>query len=448
MKKGLFFNTDKNRYFFDGVSGNVTLTHEESAADCIYGDEEFSIPTITGNDIKDFLETEGFYTMALGVTENCNLRCKYCVFSGEYINHRTHHLAEMDFDIAKKAIDGYIRSIEKKQNIGPMAIPTISFYGGEPLLNFEIIKKSVEYIEKIYNGKMLYTITTNATLLDKEKIDFLVRNDFSLSISLNGCREENDRLRLFANKAGTFDIIMEKLEYIKSTYPDYFDKMCHIIAVYDYGTDFDRFIDFFDTNELVKGKIALAGLVEINGTEWYEQYTTEQKGRFLKSYANHRNEYYNELVREKEINSTLNAVYRRPIFEIANRPINCPKSRLNPFTMNIGMCVPGSKIFVDVNGLLHTCEKVNSCMPLGTVSTWIDYDKIASYINKCNSSFMQQCNNCPVQLLCNVCFNDLLTKEGEFEKGDICDRVIKTRMTQLGAVYLMLEKHADLSKLY
>lgn len=95
-------------------------------------------------------ETENLHLLAehymgnliLQVTQQCNLRCKYCAYSGNYYN-RSHTSNRMDFETAKKAIDFYLKRSEKADQLA------LSFYGGEPLLEFELIKKCVSYIENI-----------------------------------------------------------------------------------------------------------------------------------------------------------------------------------------------------------------------------------------------------------------------------------------------------------
>ncbi|PGS25319.1 radical SAM protein, partial [Bacillus thuringiensis] len=108
------------------------------------------------------------------VTESCNLRCKYCLYSGEYDNNRTHNYFKMQTGTAKEAVFKYLASVTKIKQNKPFTIPMIGFYGGEPLLNYELIKDIVSYAKEVYNGKIYFNITTNATLLNEKKIKFLI----------------------------------------------------------------------------------------------------------------------------------------------------------------------------------------------------------------------------------------------------------------------------------
>ena len=118
--------------------------------------------------------------LILQVTQNCNLRCKYCVYSGSYVN-RTHSNKRMSFETAKKAVDFYYRHNRNKKNA------IIGFYGGEPLLEMDLIKRVVEYSKKLFEGKFIvFNITTNATLLTEDIIHFFNDNNIGLTISLDG----------------------------------------------------------------------------------------------------------------------------------------------------------------------------------------------------------------------------------------------------------------------
>lgn len=128
--------------------------------------------------------------MTLQVTQNCNLRCKYCVYSGSYSN-RVHSNKRMSFETAKSAIDFLYAHSSMTTSIG------IGFYGGEPLLEFDLLKKCVEYAKMKFIGKDLsFTLTTNATLLTEEIMKFFVKNNFFVTISFDGPQVIQDKNRV------------------------------------------------------------------------------------------------------------------------------------------------------------------------------------------------------------------------------------------------------------
>lgn len=172
-------------------------------------------------------ETENLHLLAehymgnliLQVTQQCNLRCKYCAYSGNYYN-RSHTSNRMDFETAKKAIDFYLKRSEKADQLA------LSFYGGEPLLEFELIKKCVSYIlQRKGDKKILFTMTTNGTLMTEDVIEFLVKYEFNLMISLDGDKKSHDINRRFKTGKGSFDIILENLSRLKAYNEEYYSKV-------------------------------------------------------------------------------------------------------------------------------------------------------------------------------------------------------------------------------
>ena len=153
--------------------------------------------------LKNYYESK-IHSLVLQVTQQCNLRCRYCVYSGHY-KGRTHSGRRMSWNIAKQAIDlvvGHSRDCSEFE---------FGFYGGEPLLAFDLIKQCVEYIHRRFPGKSVtYYLTTNATLLTCEMMDFFCKNEFMLTISLDGPEYIHDKYRVYADvsRRGTFNDVV------------------------------------------------------------------------------------------------------------------------------------------------------------------------------------------------------------------------------------------------
>lgn len=146
-------------------------------------------------------------SMCLNVAHDCNLRCAYCFAAqGDFGKGRM----LMPFDVAKAAIDFLIRESGDRHNL------EVDFFGGEPLMNFDVVKQTVAYargLEEAHHKNFRFTITTNGLLLDDEKIDFINREMSNCVLSLDGRKEVNDRLRVCADgKSGSYDIIVPKFQ--------------------------------------------------------------------------------------------------------------------------------------------------------------------------------------------------------------------------------------------
>ena len=148
--------------------------------------------------------------ITLMLTQNCNLKCKYC-YGGESGRFNSKGV-RMSFRVAKAAIDFLLKGSQETENL------QICFFGGEPLLNFKLIKKIFEYcdsIEKIHKKKFTYTMTTNATLLDEEKIKVLDSHKVSIMVSLDGEKDINDSNRVFVNGQGTYNSVIKSINLLK-----------------------------------------------------------------------------------------------------------------------------------------------------------------------------------------------------------------------------------------
>ena len=144
--------------------------------------------------------------LCLHVAHDCNLQCKYCFAEeGEYHGERS----LMSAEVGKKAIDFLIANSANRRNL------EIDFFGGEPLMNFDVVKEIVNYarsIEKKYNKNFRFTITTNGILLDEEKQNYINEHMHNIVLSLDGRKEINDRVRYTANKKGSYDVIVPKFQ--------------------------------------------------------------------------------------------------------------------------------------------------------------------------------------------------------------------------------------------
>ncbi len=142
--------------------------------------------------------------MCLHIAHDCNLRCKYCFAgTGNYEGQR----GLMSLEVGKKAIDFVIKNSGNRRNI------EIDFFGGEPLLNFDVVKGIVEYArqeEKKYNKNFRFTITTNGILLDEDKKKYINENMVNIVLSLDGRKEVNDRMRQRVDGTGCYDSIVGK----------------------------------------------------------------------------------------------------------------------------------------------------------------------------------------------------------------------------------------------
>lgn len=144
--------------------------------------------------------------ICLHVAHDCNLACKYCFAGkGEYDGPR----GLMSFETGKRALDFLVEQSGTRHNL------EVDFFGGEPLLNWDVCKKLVEYgrsIEKKYDKNFRFTVTTNGVLLNDEIMEFCNKEMGNVVLSLDGRRETHDRLRITRKNTGSYDMIIDKFK--------------------------------------------------------------------------------------------------------------------------------------------------------------------------------------------------------------------------------------------
>lgn len=227
--------------------------------------------------IETHLHTNGFSQLTLKVTEQCNMRCKYCIYSEHYPDTKFYSEVYMKWETAKKAVDDFLSHFHRTWERNKTRKPVIAFYGGEPLLGFDVIKKTVEYVKSEYSQYCFnYSITTNGLLLkNKDIANFLKENGFWIVVSLDGTKDNHDRYRVTRGGAPTYDCLMEIIEENFSFY-----KSIYSVCCYDVTSDLVALTEFYEKNDRRKGGKfpAVLRASRINGafTDFYDNISQEQ----------------------------------------------------------------------------------------------------------------------------------------------------------------------------
>jgi len=189
--------------------------------------------------------------MCLHIAHDCNLRCKYCFAStGDF----GHGRKLMDFETGKRAIDFLIKHSEGRRNL------ELDFFGGEPLMNFEVVKQVVEYArgkEKEHNKNFRFTITTNGMLLTDDKIDYINREMSNVVLSIDGRKEVNDYFRPRVDGSGSYDSIVPKYKKLVDKRGD---KDYYVRGTFT-GKNLDFADDVFHLNELGFDQVSVEPVV-------------------------------------------------------------------------------------------------------------------------------------------------------------------------------------------
>ena len=169
--------------------------------------EQLYTEDIYENYIFDFKNRQTVVkALCLHIAHDCNLACKYCFAEeGEYHGRR----ALMSFEVGKKALDFLVANSGSRRNL------EVDFFGGEPLMNWQVVQELVSYgrsLEEKNGKKFRFTMTTNGVLLDEEKMEYLNREMSNVVLSIDGRPEVHDFMRPFPSGAGSYDKILPKFQ--------------------------------------------------------------------------------------------------------------------------------------------------------------------------------------------------------------------------------------------
>lgn len=353
-------------------------------------------------------------------TRNCNLRCKYCVYNDNYSNQRSVSPIDMSFEIARKSIDyvfSFIKDRKKKEF-------SFGFYGGEPFLNIRTIKKIVEYVKQQYDGwQLLFNMTTNLTLLDNRILDFLVENNFILLVSLDGNRYNHDAKRISVNGKGTHDLVMKNLEKIKKRDGDYFQQNVGFSIVYSYDLPLMNLYQFFTTTDFIKKLPVRFGAVDMYNTDYYKRYPYNID-EFGKDY---KNIFLN--IREKIRSKEEMAGFERFLYNTFKGIGDTLNNR--EFCTVGSSCLFDSRLYVDVYGHFHICEKMNDTFDFGDVVQGFNWKKMANIVRKFKEVIKTHCLKCDIRFLCSRCYVAFMGN-GEFNLNPVfCKNQRKGIISQL-----------------
>ncbi|MEM3712271.1 MAG: radical SAM protein [Thermoproteota archaeon] len=397
------------------------------------------------SEIYEYILRNGLREMILEITSECNLRCKYCLFSGNYKGFRTHSTIKMSSEIALRAIDMYFEYLELGSIYNPQREPVIGFYGGEPLLNFRLIKDVVNYVKQNYSKRyqISFTITTNGTLLTSEIIDFLLSNNFSIFVSLDGPREEHDRNRIYANGKGSFDIVIKNVKMIYERAKELHLNAAptvYALVTYDIKTDLLKAMEFFDKESPIKP--ILINPVSSVGTEYYRQFSKDCWEEFLRKRAILEKTFLEYVegkeYRKKNFVPFIESFYRALMFNFYR---NLFQRNLLRYT---SPCIPGYKIFVDTMGVLHPCERVPNNISMGNIDKGLDFEAIKRMLVNYRK-ILNDCYKCPIAYTCQKCFANMEEDCRKIKKSFFEDLKIALKLYKRDPTYFSsrLKVYAD-----
>ena len=389
------------------------------------------------SDLEDKL-ANNLEHLILNVTNQCNLRCRYCAYSGNYKNRRNHSYEIMSQKTAFAALDFFLKRTSRSENL------YIGFYGGEPLKELSLIKNIIDRVNTVYqhlHSKIQYSLTTNGILLTPKTIEYLTKNNFKVSISLDGPQDIHDKYRKKINGQPSFDTIISNLEFWEKYSPEYYRKNVRFEATITPQYQLLKINEFFNTSPLTKENFTRFNFVNL--TDDIEDGIFICKNEEMKRNLE---ECKNTLARNI-VEGNLSPIL--PLFRlwapylkrIHNRERINSSSLLN---LN-GICTPGvHRLFVNCQGELKLCEKLDHFLSIGDIENGFSYETIGYRITTYTNDIKRNCSDCWAKYFCNLCFTCVVGKEGiNLEKKSKFCSSLKTRLEFVLQLYLeVLERNS------
>ena len=314
--------------------------------------------------------------MCLHVAHDCNLACKYCFAGdGEYCSKGL-----MSFEVGKAAFDYLIAHSGTRKNL------EVDFFGGEPTLNFEVVKQLVEYgrsIEKQHNKNFRFTFTTNGVKVTDEIMDFCDKEMSNVVMSLDGRREVNDRMRVNKNGDGCYDKIVpifrkwadrrnQQNYYIRGTYTKF-------------NTDFAS--DIIHMADLGFKEISIEPVVASPDEPYALSYDD------LATLKNQYDILAKEMIRREKKGKGFN--FYHYMIDLEGGP--CIVKRIS------GCGVGTEYMAVTPDGDIYPCHQFvgDEKFKMGTVFTGIENTNICDEFKFCNVYAHEECKDCFARLYCS-----------------------------------------------
>lgn len=382
------------------------------------------------NNCKTHILENGIRQLTLMITEKCNFRCKYCIYSEMYSYSRNHSEKAMKWETAKKAIDYYMKFNRESIQYNPTLIPCIGFYGGEALTNWKLIEQVVRYVEDVYRtefSNIMYTITTNGSLLDHKKIIFLLEHNFFINISIDGYKENHNRNRVYVSGKDTYDDVMRNVSILEEEFTKRKEKDDSIfpyqfVMTYDNKVSIEKLVEEAEKNPVLYSHFSRMSKVRGINTSYYDNQCSE---RIL------------NLEISKWVDKYSEGKTKNPIAEILYKQnVLIPAFNVQ-FSNNIlgGTCIPGEKIAVSCDGKFYICEKIDYQSSIGDVDRGIDFSLVRNYLAQYIEMRSEKCKDCNLSNICNQCYSQCSCGDGKFNLNDTLCNKMKKNVAKIFSIY-------------
>ncbi len=402
---------------------NIVLDLEKDKISYSYSDDVTNI-SFSGSprrvDFKPEDCTPHFCGLDLNISQACNMSCSYCFANqGLYDDEGL-----MPIDVAKKSVDQFKR-------ISSSGGLTIKLFGGEPLLNFGMIRELVGYLSQdLIDKKLDFEISTNGTIINEDILKFFKEQPVRIQVSIDGDKENHDRFRRFRDNRPSYEPIIENLKIMKDAglMPEIRATLCH------QNTNTQSMIQYFSNELDIKIKLSPVMSNDVNVV-----LDDDDFAQIFRSYL----DLYQEVMVTKNYkdifcNSILSAMILH-CFEINGPSMSTPR----PYFCGAGIRM----ISVDISGNIYPCHGFvgQDQFKIGNVYDSLDSGKLKKFLKKIHLANKEHCFDCFARNFCGGGCSHYF----QFTNGDVnlphkgfCEFV--RTMYKLAIIFYVFMKDHDL----
>lgn len=380
-------------YNYSPLTNKIRLWEDN----CLYED----ITPVSYSEIFDY-SFDKISMFTIEITQQCNLRCKYCIYSGDYDNRRSH--SEKIFP--RVAIPSLINFISEHADKSVPVI-TICFYGGEALLQKENINSIIKELDCL-DLSFEYSISSNGVLLSEETIAWICSiPNLKVTVTIDGDKLIHDTNRVFPSGQGSYDIVMANLERFKRLYPQEYDDRIQFLATIDNISRLSELSMFWEYNAIIAmhRPVHISSIIPNFSNNGYTIDSVSLLKEQLAIYDLALLSYLKgeENILTDELKRLIGIIEHRDFFELPKRQrfFTCCH---NPYSC-----------FISSSGNLFVCEKFNSNFIVGDIQKGF----VKSALKKINDLFIERknshCSKCWAKRLCRICATNINHSVSEFE---------------------------------
>ena len=380
------------KYDYSPLTNKISLWENHKLCD--------DISQVSYTNSKDY-SFDKISMFTIEMSQQCNLRCKYCIYSGGYSNHRSHK--EVSF--SDKAVPSLINFINSHADKTAPFI-TVCFYGGEALLQKDTIQKIITELETS-DFSFEFTISSNGILLNAETIDWICTvPNLKITVTIDGDRLIHDANRVFPSGKGSYDIVMKNLKRFKDKYPQEYDKRVQFLSTIESILRLRELSIFWQHNPLLSfhRPVRISSIMPNFSKDIVYDNTMLLKNQ-LSIYDEALSSYFNneENILTDELKRLTSIIEHREFFELPKqqRFMTCCH---NPYSC-----------FISSTGQIYVCEKFNQNFSVGSLEHGFDKKTLIKINNKFTNRKNSHCSKCWAKRLCRICATNVNHSITEFE---------------------------------